>query len=74
MNICDRYYAEEWIGKNNDMNPFVPYNTYIDLYHVPLPRLFYNKSFPIQFEEIYDILLFTYYRIRGYVYKRQSTE
>jgi hypothetical protein len=74
LDIIDRYYAEEWIGKNKDMNPFVPYNSFVDLYHVPLPRLFYSKTLPIHLKEIFDILLFIYYKIRGYVYKKQSNK
>ncbi|MDK2977679.1 MAG: hypothetical protein PWP52_393 [Bacteroidales bacterium] len=74
LDIYDRYYAEEWIGKNKDMNSFVPYNTFIDLYHVPLPRLFYNKTLPIRLNEIFDILLFIYYKLRSFVYKKQNIE
>jgi hypothetical protein len=74
LHITDRYFAEEWIGKNKEMCPYVPYNTFIDLYHVPLPRLFYNKTLPVRSKDIVELISFVYYKIRGFLYKKQDKE
>lgn len=74
VDINDRYFAEEWIGKNKEMHPYVPYNTFIDLYHVPLPRLFYNKTLPVRYKDIDELILFVYYKTRGFLYKKQDKE
>lgn len=65
----DRYQAEIWIGKG-DINPYVPYDSNLDLYHIPIPRVFYDKKMPI-YKNTLCIVLFIFYYIKGHIYHKQ---
>jgi hypothetical protein len=73
-NIEDRYFAEEWIGKGQSLKPYVPFNTFIDLYHVPLPQMFYQKYFSVNKARLNEVCLFVFYFVRGYIFKKQKIE